>query len=83
MTPLKPLQRQMLTNLVDAGHGVLDASGNVRTEPYGTAINGNAVTWLTLVAAGYVAGERGLILPTEEGREAVVGLGNGRVRESR
>ena len=74
---------QMLSELVEAGHGTLDTSGGVRVGPHGHLVPGDAVAWLSLVAGGYVAGERGMMMPTERGRDEAAGYGNGRVRESR
>jgi hypothetical protein len=79
---LKPHERQMLAELVEAGHGHLDRYGRVCTGPISQPLTGSATAWLVLVAAGYVAGERGLILPTEDGRQASASYANGRVREA-
>ena len=66
-------QRQMLIELVEAGHGMLDRSGRVCVGPIKRALPGDAIAWLVLIGQGLAAGERGLIIPTEEGRAAVTG----------
>ena len=69
-------QIQMLTELVEAGHGRLEKTGRVSVPPINRPITGDSVAWLSLVARGLVAGERGFIIPTEDGRHQL-GLGNG------
>ena len=83
MTSLTHLQRGMLADLVQAGHGYLDLSGRVCAGPDKAPIPGDPIAWLVLVAQGYVAGERGILIPTEEGRTAAHNHGNGRVRQAR
>ena len=80
---LTHMQRGMLVDLVEAGHGVLDTSCRVCVGPIKRPISGDAQAWLVLVSQGLVAGERGLIIATEAGRDLVAGQGDGRVRESR
>lgn len=77
------LHRSMLAELTEAGHGVLDTAGRVCVGPLNRPIPGDATGWMRLVAAGLVAGERGIIMPTEEGRAAAEPHMSGRVRESR
>ena len=79
---IKPHERQMLADLVEAGHGTMDRFGRVCIGPMSQPLSGNAMAWLVLVAEGYVAGERGMIIPTEDGRQASAAYANGRVRES-
>lgn len=83
MPALTHLQRSMLATLTEAGHGRLDTSGRVCVGPISRPIPGDAVAWLRLVAAGYVSGERDIILPTEDGRAAAASHMSGRSRESR
>lgn len=79
---LTSLQRSMLADLTQAGHAELDRAGRLCTGPLKRPIPGDAPAWLVLVAAGYVAGERGIIMPTELGRQAAENFGSGRVRDS-
>lgn len=83
MSKLHPRQRTMLVDLVRAGHGILDTSGRVCIGPLKEPIPGDAAAWLVLVTHGYVAGERGLILPTEAARDLAGAHVDGTVRESR
>ena len=78
---LTSLQRSMLAELAQAGHAELDRAGRLCTGPLRRPIPGDSSQWLVLVAAGYVGGERGIIMPTELGREAAANFGSGRVRE--
>jgi hypothetical protein len=80
MTPTH-IQRSMLARLTEAGHGTIDGAGRVCIGPINSPIPGDPVSWLRLVAAGLVAGERGLIIPTEIGREAAASHMSGRTRE--
>lgn len=59
---------QMLRELVAAGHGKLDKSGRVCVGPINRPIAGDLVAWMVLVSHGLIAGEGGLIMPTEAGR---------------
>ena len=65
------LDLTVLAALVEGGgSGELDVRGRVvvgKNPP--TPIIADATTWLRLVAAGLIAGERGFIIVTEEGRE--------------
>ena len=79
---IKSHERQMLADLVEAGHGKMDRFGRICIGPMSQPLTGNATAWLVLVSEGYVAGERGLIMPTEDGRRASAAYANGRVRES-
>lgn len=76
-------QTQMLMELVEAGHGRLDKQGRVTVEPIGRPITGDPVAWLVLVSLGLVAGEDGLVLPTQAGRDMVTHRIGGTVREAR
>lgn len=52
------------------GSGTLDLHGRVCVGPTRAPLHGELTAWLVLVSHGYVAGERGIIMLTEEGREA-------------
>lgn len=82
MKSLKPFESQMLAHLVEAGGGALDRFGRVCVGPISDPLPGSATAWLVLVSEGYVAGERGRILPTEAGRSAAATYATGRVREA-
>jgi len=79
---LKSFHRTMLGELVEAGHGKIDTSGRVCVGPINRPIQGDPVGWLVLVAHGLVAGEQGLIMPTEDGRQMASKTASGRVREA-
>lgn len=81
MKPMTAYHKQVLRGLVEAGHGKLDRSGRVCVEPISAPIMGDPIAWLVLVSNGLVAGERGILMPTEEGR-AYAGVVGERVRES-
>lgn len=83
MSHLKSQHRTMLVELVEAGHGIVDASGRVCVGPIRRPVAGDAVGWLVLMSEGLIAGEDGHVMPTEAGRQAVAQFANGRVRESR
>lgn len=81
---MTPNQSHMLTTLVEAGgSGRLDSIGRVCIGPARSPIQGDATAWLVLVSEGMVAGERGLIIATERGRDSVAHLVGGRTREAR
>lgn len=79
---LNHVHREMLKELVAAGHGIIDRNGRVCVGPIKRPIIGDALGWLILVSHGLVAGEREMIIPTEGGRAYAETLGKGRVRES-
>jgi hypothetical protein len=73
----------MLANLYEAGgSGEIDIHGRIVVGPTRHPISGDSVAWLKLVSHGYVGGERGKIILTEEGREKAEEVLRGRVRES-
>ncbi len=83
---LAPLARPImaiLNNLDEAGGaGDLDQYGRVVVGPTRHPLPGGATEWLMLVARGYVAGERGRIIMTEQGRKAAAKLRAGLVKEA-
>lgn len=84
MKPLTPHHRQMIVDFVTAGgSGEIDNAGRVCVGPLRKPIPGDAVAWLLLMTHGLIAGERGLVLATEEGRAMAEGHVGGSVRESR
>ena len=64
------------------GAGDLDMHGTIIVGPTKHPMQGHAVAWLTLVARGLVAGERGKIMLTDEGIAEAQAILKGRVRES-
>jgi hypothetical protein len=81
-----PIHRTLLAHLVilheRGGSGELDIHGNLLVEPVKAKLAGTPLDWLKLVSMGYLAGERGKLILTEEGRElAETGL-RGRIRDS-
>jgi len=72
MTTMPPrAERALLTELANAG-------GSAKLDQFARLMVGQLVlpgspnSWLKLVAGGFVGGERGLIILTEEGRAAVL-----------
>ena len=86
MTHLPPLKRaelSLITTLYEAGSsGILDTHSRILVGPTKHPIPGDAIIWLKLVARGLVAGERGLMILTEAGREAALKVIASRTRES-
>jgi hypothetical protein len=62
------------------GSAKLDAQGSLRIPPDNRALTGHPVSWLVLVAQGYLAGEDGRLIISELGREAVKAYRQGRTR---
>lgn len=63
------LDLAVLADLLErGGHGVLDVRGRVCTGPTREPVISDTTTWLRLVADGYIAGEHGKIIATEQGR---------------
>jgi hypothetical protein len=85
-TPLPPLHlayTTLLLNLHDAGgSGDLDMYGRVTVGPTRHILPGDAHAWMVLVSRGLIAGERGRILMTDEGRDVAKAVIAGRVREA-
>lgn len=83
MTTLHRTQRTMLVSLADGGgSGRLDQAGRVCVGPTRRPIAGDANSWLILVTHGLVAGEDGMILMTQAGRDLVAGSVDGTVRQA-
>lgn len=82
MMRLTASHREMITELVRAGHGSLDTMGRVCVGPLRQPLPGDAVAWLALLTHGLIAGEDGNILPTASAREWVANRIDGIVRES-
>lgn len=82
MRMINRYHERVLVELVAAGHGVLDTSGRVCAGPLKAPIAADPIAWLVLVSNGLVAGENGMIMPTEEGRARAGEAGGARTREA-
>jgi hypothetical protein len=84
LAPLNRAQLHILTTLHEAGGaGELDIHGRLKgAGPKGAPLPGDTVTWLILVSRGVVAGEDGMIITTERGREIAESVLAGRTREA-
>lgn len=71
MSELRPINLVYMTILIAfyeaGGSGELDIHNRVKAG--GQPLQGDSGAWMVLVARGYVAGERGKILLTQEGRD--------------
>ena len=81
MEPLTRPLTHILCCLAEVGGSAnLDKFGRLIAGPERTVLQGDAVSYMTLVAHGLVAGEGGKIILTEAGREAVATHQAGRIR---
>lgn len=72
MDRLPPYFAELLMQLGQArGIGWLDHDYRVMVGPPDTPVSGSPGQWLSLVAKGFVGGERGMLILTELGREYV------------
>jgi hypothetical protein len=83
MTNLPRTYVNVITQLYEAGgSGHLDTHGRVQVDAPRRPLPGDPIAWLTLVAAGLVAGDSGRLILTEAGRAMAVGTIAGRTREA-
>lgn len=86
MSDLRPLNRAYLAILSAfyeaGGSGELDMHHRVIVGPTRHPMQGDPGAWLVLVSRGLVAGERGKILLTQEGRDEAEREIAGRTREA-
>ena len=86
MKGVRPLSRPLLSTLLalhEAGGAAdLDVHCRLVVGHDRHPLPGDANSWLTLVAHGLVAGERGQIIMTEDGRDRALAAVAGQVRES-
>lgn len=82
-TPLPRAYLSMLVALHEAGgQADLDQHGRLTVGPSRHFLAGDAVAWFRIVAQGYLGGEAGKIVLTEEGRSKAEEILAGRVRQA-